>query len=109
MNSIQIQKKKKTIKVSIKVANPKSSQLQKFYYFFFSNKLNIFSNIYFFTGMCGKAYSPRFLYIWPNAQISVMGGEQAANVTAQILKKKHLKANEEVITIICVKLNNMLF
>ncbi len=35
-------------------------------------------------GMCGRAYGPRFLYMWPNARISVMGGEQAANVLAQI-------------------------
>ena len=31
-------------------------------------------------GMCGRAYGPRFLWMWPNARISVMGGEQAANV-----------------------------
>ena len=31
-------------------------------------------------GMCGRAYSPRFLFMWPNARISVMGGEQAATV-----------------------------
>jgi acetyl-CoA carboxylase carboxyltransferase component len=31
-------------------------------------------------GMCGRAYGPRFLFVWPNARISVMGGEQAANV-----------------------------
>ena len=31
-------------------------------------------------GMCGRAYSPRFLWMWPNAQIGVMGGEQAADV-----------------------------
>jgi 3-methylcrotonyl-CoA carboxylase beta subunit len=37
-------------------------------------------------GMCGRAYSPRFLWMWPNARISVMGGEQAANVLAQIRK-----------------------
>jgi 3-methylcrotonyl-CoA carboxylase beta subunit len=30
--------------------------------------------------MCGRAYSPRFLWMWPNARISVMGGEQAATV-----------------------------
>ena len=30
--------------------------------------------------MCGRAYSPRFLWLWPNAQTSVMGGQQAANV-----------------------------
>lgn len=35
-------------------------------------------------GMCGKAYGPRFLYMWPNARISVMGGEQAAGVLAQV-------------------------
>jgi 3-methylcrotonyl-CoA carboxylase beta subunit len=35
-------------------------------------------------GMCGRAYSPRFLWTWPNARISVMGGEQAANVLAQV-------------------------
>ena len=35
-------------------------------------------------GMCGRAYSPRMLYMWPNARISVMGGQQAANVMAQI-------------------------
>jgi 3-methylcrotonyl-CoA carboxylase beta subunit len=35
-------------------------------------------------GMCGRAYAPRFLFMWPNARISVMGGEQAANVLAQI-------------------------
>ncbi len=35
-------------------------------------------------GMCGRAYSPRFLWMWPNARISVMGGEQAANVLATI-------------------------
>ncbi|MBN8479625.1 MAG: methylcrotonoyl-CoA carboxylase [Burkholderiales bacterium] len=35
-------------------------------------------------GMCGRAYSPRFLWMWPNARISVMGGEQAATVLATI-------------------------
>ncbi|XP_056634727.1 probable methylcrotonoyl-CoA carboxylase beta chain, mitochondrial [Diorhabda sublineata] len=35
-------------------------------------------------GMCGRAYSPRFLYMWPNAKIGVMGGEQAAGVLSQI-------------------------
>ncbi|MCC5858265.1 MAG: methylcrotonoyl-CoA carboxylase [Ectothiorhodospiraceae bacterium] len=35
-------------------------------------------------GMCGRAYSPRFLWMWPNARISVMGGDQAANVLAQV-------------------------
>ncbi len=35
-------------------------------------------------GMCGRAYDPRFLFMWPNARISVMGGEQAAGVLTQI-------------------------
>src|ERR1043166_9667235 len=35
-------------------------------------------------GMCGRAYGPRFLFIWPNARISVMGGEQAASVLATV-------------------------
>ncbi|KAI8764468.1 methylcrotonoyl-CoA carboxylase beta chain, mitochondrial [Biomphalaria glabrata] len=39
-------------------------------------------------GMCGRSYSPNFLYMWPNARISVMGGEQAANVMAQISREQ---------------------
>src|SRR6202045_4405814 len=35
-------------------------------------------------GMCGRAYGPRFLWMWPNARISVMGGEQAASVLATV-------------------------
>ena len=35
-------------------------------------------------GMCGRAYSPRFLWMWPNARISVMGGAQAAAVLATV-------------------------
>ena len=35
-------------------------------------------------GMCGRAYSPRLLWMWPNARISVMGGDQAASVLAQV-------------------------
>ncbi|MEQ8231357.1 MAG: carboxyl transferase domain-containing protein, partial [Gammaproteobacteria bacterium] len=35
-------------------------------------------------GMCGRAYSPRYLWMWPNARISVMGGEQAAAVLATV-------------------------
>ena len=44
--------------------------------------------------MCGRAYSPRFLWAWPNARISVMGGEQAANVLAQIEREKYAKQNK---------------
>ncbi len=42
-------------------------------------------------GMCGRAYQPRFLWMWPNAKISVMGGEQAANVLLTV-KQDQLKA-----------------
>jgi len=35
-------------------------------------------------GMCGRAFGPRFLFMWPNSRISVMGGEQAASVLAQV-------------------------
>ena len=38
-------------------------------------------------GMCGRAFGPRFLWTWPNARISVMGGEQAANVLAQVKRE----------------------
>ena len=38
--------------------------------------------------MCGRAYSPRFLFMWPNARISVMGGEQASSVLSQIRRDK---------------------
>ena len=42
-------------------------------------------------GMCGRAFNPRFLWMWPNARVSVMGGEQAANVLAQV-KRDGLEA-----------------
>ncbi len=42
-------------------------------------------------GMCGRAFGPRFMFMWPNARISVMGGEQAANVLATV-KQDQLKA-----------------
>jgi 3-methylcrotonyl-CoA carboxylase beta subunit len=35
-------------------------------------------------GMCGRAYDPNFLWMWPNARVSVMGGPQAADVLAQV-------------------------
>jgi len=43
-------------------------------------------------GMCGRAFDPRFLFMWPNSRISVMGGEQAANVLATV-KQDGLKAS----------------
>ena len=45
-------------------------------------------------GMCGRAYSPRFLWMWPNARISVMGGEQAASVLATV-KRDAMEARGE--------------
>jgi 3-methylcrotonyl-CoA carboxylase beta subunit len=45
-------------------------------------------------GMCGRAYSPRFLWAWPNSRISVMGGEQAANVLAQV-RRDNLESRGE--------------
>jgi 3-methylcrotonyl-CoA carboxylase beta subunit len=45
-------------------------------------------------GMCGRAYSPRFLWMWPNARISVMGGEQAASVLAQLRGDARLAQGE---------------
>jgi 3-methylcrotonyl-CoA carboxylase beta subunit len=46
-------------------------------------------------GMCGRAFGPRFLWMWPNARISVMGGEQAANVLAQV-RRENLEAAGKV-------------
>ncbi|XP_036887947.1 methylcrotonoyl-CoA carboxylase beta chain, mitochondrial [Sturnira hondurensis] len=46
-------------------------------------------------GMCGRAYSPRFLYMWPNARISVMGGEQAANVLATVARDQRAKEGKQ--------------
>jgi 3-methylcrotonyl-CoA carboxylase beta subunit len=45
-------------------------------------------------GMCGPAFEPRFLFMWPNARISVMGGEQAAGVMAQVTRDKKEKLGE---------------
>ena len=45
-------------------------------------------------GMCGRAYSPRFMFTWPNARISVMGGEQASSVLAQV-KRDGMEARGE--------------
>ncbi|MCW8884632.1 MAG: methylcrotonoyl-CoA carboxylase [Motiliproteus sp.] len=48
-------------------------------------------------GMCGRAYDPNFIWMWPNARISVMGGEQAAGVMAQV-KRDNLEINGETLT-----------
>jgi 3-methylcrotonyl-CoA carboxylase beta subunit len=46
-------------------------------------------------GMCGRAYSPRFLWVWPNARISIMGGEQAASVLATVKRDGMEKAGKK--------------
>ena len=46
-------------------------------------------------GMCGRAYGPRFLYMWPNSKISVMGGEQAAGVLATITQEQRKREGKE--------------
>lgn len=46
-------------------------------------------------GMCGRAYSPRFLWMWPNARISVMGGPQAAGVLSQVKRDAMAKKGQE--------------
>lgn len=45
-------------------------------------------------GMCGRAYDPNFMFMWPNARISVMGGEQAASVMAQVTRDAKEKRGE---------------
>lgn len=45
--------------------------------------------------MCGRAYSPRFLFMWPNARISIMGGPQAAGVLSQVANKQWKEGEKE--------------
>ena len=47
-------------------------------------------------GMCGRAYSPNFLWMWPNAKISVMGGQQAAEVLATVKSQQFAKINKSI-------------
>jgi acetyl-CoA carboxylase carboxyltransferase component len=49
-------------------------------------------------GMCGRGYMPRFLWMWPNSRISVMGGEQAANVLLQVKQEQLAKAGKPALT-----------
>jgi hypothetical protein len=58
-------------------------------------------------GMCGRAYSPNFLYLWPNARTSVMGGEQAANVLATV-QRENIEAAGTTSNFVC-KLFPVLF
>ncbi len=50
-------------------------------------------------GMCGRAYQPRFLWMWPNARISVMGGEQAANVLATVKQDQRERRSQPVMDV----------
>ena len=45
--------------------------------------------------MCGRAYRPRFLFMWPNARIGIMGGDQAARVLSDIKRKQHHKNQQD--------------
>jgi acetyl-CoA carboxylase carboxyltransferase component len=47
-------------------------------------------------GMCGRAYEPRLLWMWPNARISVMGGEQAAGVLATVKRDQLARGGQEL-------------
>ena len=47
-------------------------------------------------GMCGRSYQPRFLYMWPNSRISVMGGEQAGIVLSTVQKNKLARSGKEL-------------
>ena len=49
-------------------------------------------------GMCGRAYGPRMLWMWPNSRISVMGGEQAAGVLAQVKQEQNERRGEALMT-----------
>jgi len=47
-------------------------------------------------GMCGRGYSPRFLWTWPTSRISVMGGEQAARVLSTVKREQRLREGYEM-------------
>jgi acetyl-CoA carboxylase carboxyltransferase component len=49
-------------------------------------------------GMCGRAYQPRFLFTWPNSRISVMGGEQAADVLATVKDDQRVREGQPRMT-----------
>src|SRR5947207_10212288 len=49
-------------------------------------------------GMCGRAFDPRFLWMWPNSRISVMGGEQAANVLLTLKQEQRTPRGDPTMT-----------
>lgn len=55
-------------------------------------------------GMCGRAYDPNFMFMWPNAKISVMGGEQAANVLVAVKQQQLAKKNQTLSVEECNKI-----
>lgn len=54
---------------------------------FFKKSIIIIDNP--FSAMCQKAFSPRFMYMWPNARLSIMGGQQAADVLTQVASRNN--------------------
>ena len=58
--------------------------------------------------MCGRAYNPDFLFMWPNARIAVMGGAQAANVLAQVKADQSARRQETWAEKDQVKFKNMI-
>ena len=60
-------------------------------------------------GMCGRAYDPRYLFMWPNARISVMGGEQAAGVLATVKEQQLLKKEVKLLAKKTSKKSKILF
>jgi acetyl-CoA carboxylase carboxyltransferase component len=50
-------------------------------------------------GMCGRAYGPRFLWMWPNSRISVMGGEQAATVLLTVKQDQLARQQQPLLTL----------
>src|SRR5260370_40158996 len=50
-------------------------------------------------GMCGRAFDPRFLWTWPNSRISVMGGEQAANVLLTVKQDQLARTGQPLLTL----------
>ena len=64
------------------------------------------------SGMCGRAYSPNFMFTWPNSRTAVMGGEQAASVLATVQRDnieaqgKEWSAEEEAAFKVCLHILN---
>ena len=68
----------------------------------------IFKNLFLILCPSCFLFSPRFLYMWPNARISVMGGEQAGTVLSTI-KKAQLKKEGKKVHVIKLSVNSLIF